>query len=340
MRLAVWGLGHHAIGRVLPAVAQAQGVELYGVCSRSLITVAEHSTRWGCRGWSEPDAMLSDPLVDVVYVATPIGLHAQHGVAVLKAGKHLWCEKALTARLSDTRELLELSERRGLSVRECFMYLHHPQFLRLAEVVSHGELGRILAVSCRFGVPKLTDPGFRSDPNLGGGALFDIGSYPISAVQALFPDVPQTVLYASMSKRDGAVVDTDGQAWIALSNGAMATLEWRSNAAYRNEIDIWGERASLNTDKLFSKPASYAPQFRIRDAHGNETIESIGAGDHFVLMLESFSRLIDDEHSMRSERNNIARRAEALEQIVSMSSRPLTRAPRSETQLIDGDTGS
>jgi predicted dehydrogenase len=306
--------------KILPAVVDSAGLELYGVCSRNPKSVADSSRVWSCLGWTEPEAMLRDPQVDIVYVATPIGLHAEHGRAALSAGKHFWGEKALTSRLHDTMELLELSQRLGLSVCEGHMYLHHPLFLRLARYLSDGLIGRVRSIWCGFGIPRMAHPGFRSDPMLGGGALFDVGCYPISAIQALFPDATQTVKYSRMLWRDGATVDTDGYCVIELSNGAEATLEWRINSAYRNEIEIWGEVGTLYCDKFFSKPAAYIPSLRFRDSQGLETVEYAQAANHFVRMLEAFRRSIDDRHAMESERRMIARRAEALDQVLSGSS--------------------
>jgi predicted dehydrogenase len=240
-------------------------------------------------------------------------------MAVLNAGKHLWCEKALTTRVSDTEVLLSLSRERGLSVCEGHMYLYHPQFLRLARYLSDGVVGRILSVSCRFGIPTLSHPGFRTDRALGGGALFDVGCYPVSAIQALFPDSPQPLLHASVFSRDGTSVDTDGYSVIQLSDGVQATLEWKTNAAYRNELDLWGERGNLFTERIFSKPATYAPLFRFRDEQGAESLEYVAAANHFVLMLEAFRQNLGDAAAMEDERIRIARRAEALEQIWSRS---------------------
>lgn len=320
MRLALWGLGRHASDKILPAVAATEGLELYGVCSRDVSNVSTSSRTWGCKGWTEPAPMLSDPHVDIVYVATPIGLHFEHAAAALAAGKHAWCEKPLTSRLQDTLNLVELSRRQKLSLCEGHMYLHHPQFAQLARYVSGGRFGPLLSVGFRFGIPRLAHPGFRTDPILGGGALLDVGCYPVSALDALFPDAAQTVSYASISSRGGAPVDTDGSAVIELSNGAVATLEWRTDAAYRNEADIWGEQGSLFTDRIFSKPAEYKPQLRLRDVHGVESTEPVDAADHFVLMLRYFRDVIGDVEAMETERGRITRRAQVLEKIGSVAS--------------------
>lgn len=315
IRVAVWGLGRHAINNILPAVAATDGLELYGVCSRNAAVVSEHAAHWRCQGWTDPDLMLGDPAADAVYVATPIGLHAAHGARVLRAGKHLWCEKPVTARLSDTLQLLAIAQSDGLSVCEAFMYLYHPQFERLVRYLGDGTLGPVRSVSCRFGIPALERPGFRNDAALGGGALLDVGCYPVSAIHALFPDDSVHVAHAAVRARAGSAVDTDGHAVMALSGGAEAFLEWRTGCAYRNEIDLWGEAGSVSTDKLFSKGADYVPDFRVRDLRGAETRESGARCNHFSSMLQSFRRTVDDPDAASSERSRIVKRAETLDMI-------------------------
>jgi NDP-hexose-3-ketoreductase len=312
-RVAVWGLGRHAVAKILPAIAAANSVELYGVCSRDAGRVRAESERWQCRGWTEPDAMLGDAGVDVVYVATPTALHAEHGRQVLGAGKHLWCEKPLTITLTDALDLVTASSSRGLALAEGFMYLHHPQFGQLSGYLSSGRLGALKSVECRFGLPPLDMPGFRSNPALGGGALFDVGCYPISAIHALFPDASARIAVSRVWSGDASGIDTDGYAAIELSNGILAVLEWRRNTAYRNEIGVWGASGSLFTDKIFSKPPAYLPVFRFRDGRGDESTEPGQPGDHYVAMLDNFSTMTDDPEAIAAERRRIVWRAEVMQ---------------------------
>jgi predicted dehydrogenase len=315
VRLAVWGLGRHALNNILPAVAATGGLELYGLCSRNEQTVSSAAKQWNCKGWTEPGAMLDDARVDVVYVATPIALHAEHALAALTAGKHAWCEKPLTSRLQDTVDVVELSRQARLSLCEGHMYLHHPHFKQLSRYLSDQRIGNILSIGIRFGIPKLAEPGFRTERALGGGALLDVGSYPISAIHAMFPAQALTTRYATISTRGDVLVDTDGSAVLELASGGIGTLEWRTHTAYRNEVDIWGDEGSIYTDRIFSKPASYEPVFRFRNLNGVETTESSAAADHFVLMLASFKNMIGDAEAMEMERARILRRAATLEMI-------------------------
>jgi dTDP-3,4-didehydro-2,6-dideoxy-alpha-D-glucose 3-reductase len=315
LRVAVWGLGPHAVKRILPAIASIPGLQLYGVCSRNGEAVSAQARRFNCKGWTDPAPMLGDSMLNVVYVSTPIGLHAEHGRGVLRAGKNLWCEKPLTTRLDATLELLDTAERQHLAVCEGLMYLHHPQFRQLSAYVDGGRLGAVLSVTSVFGIPRLDYPSFRTDPERGGGALFDVGCYPVSAVHALFPEQTTRVIVSKTGTRDGSAVDTDGIVVLEIANGATACLEWRINCAYRNEITLWGTEGSLRTHQIFSKPPTYAPEFAIRDVRGVETIESADSADHFVTMLQHFAAITNGRIDASRDRLRIARTAAVLDEI-------------------------
>jgi NDP-hexose-3-ketoreductase len=315
LRTAVWGLGRHGAERIVPAVAAAAGLQLHGVCSRDTGRMTACAERWRCRTWTDAAAMLEDPAVDVVFVATPTGLHAEHGAQALRAGKHLWCEKPLTTDRQSTLDLLDLSRARGLSVCEGHMHLYHPQLRQLSRMIADGRLGTVRSVASRFGIPPLEFDSFRSDPARGGSALLDVGCYPVSTVQALFPLARQRVVYSRITAREGFGVDTDGLAVLELSNGVTAQFEWRTNSAYRNEIEIWGDKGSVFTDKIYSKPADYVPVFRLRDLRGVETQEAGQAANHFVNMLEAFRAIAPGGQLAEEERSRIAWRAEILDEI-------------------------
>ena len=188
--IAIWGLGNHARNRILPALSSIQELSLIGVCSRTEKKVVECAQQWNCLGWTDPNEMLNNPNVDIVYLATPIGVHFNLAIQALKAGKHVWCEKPLTCNYEDTKTLVRLARESKKMLAEAFMYLHHPQFSKVKNLVNDGKIGQVHSVICRFGIPILKDPGFRHDPSLCGGALWDVATYTVSAVLALFPKPP------------------------------------------------------------------------------------------------------------------------------------------------------
>ena len=315
LRVAVWGLGTHAVKNIVPALQHCPGATLYGVCSRNTEVVARVANDARCVGWTAPEAMLDDPAVDAVYLSTPIALHETQGKSVLLAGKHLWCEKPFGMNAEATNALLTSSRDFGLSVGEGFMYLYHPHFLQLVRVLKAGRLGEVRGVSCRFGIPPLEHPGFRSDRTLGGGSFLDVGCYPVSAMVSLFPELEPDVLSAEVCAAPGSSVDNHGWAVLRYDSGVHAMLEWGTDCAYRNEIDIWGTGSSVSSERLFSKSSDHVPRFRFLDGHGNETWETGEAGNHFTAMFGAFRALVDDPASAESERLAIAKRARLMDRI-------------------------
>ncbi len=315
LRVCVWGIGPHARKNLLPALANTPGVRVTGVCSRDASVVDAVSREYQCRAWTDSTAMLSEADADAVVLATPIGLHFAHGMSVLESGKHLFCEKPLTATMRDTEVMLSASRARALVVAEGLMYLYHNQFTTLAQWISTRRFGALHSVSSAFCIPPLAAPGFRGDPALGGGAFLDVGCYPISAIAALRPDELPTVDFAVIESESDAAADKSGRALLHWRDGACAQLEWRVGSAYRNEIAIWCAEGAARSERIFSKPANYAPVLQVRDVHGKSS-EALGSAEnHFITMFSAFRALTADSGASENERRNILRRAQLLDHI-------------------------
>ena len=312
--VAVWGLGNHAINRILPALASIDEVKLVGVCSRNRRVVDECAKQWECDGWISPSEMLNCDNVDVVYIATPIGVHFSFSEQVLKAGKHVWCEKPLTCDYEETKFLVSLAEKVNKGLTESFMYLHHSQFLRVKQFIDESK--QVHSVICRFGIPALENPGFRIEPKLCGGALWDVASYTVSAVLALFPNQKVDILFSEVQQKEDSPVDTEGRVLLRFSRGATAYLEWGVGVAYKNELDVWADNGSLFTDKIFSKPKDYKPKYYMRDLNGNVSVEHGEESEQFVQMFHNFVQLIGDEQKKAAERKVILDRAKLMNDIV------------------------
>ncbi len=317
--IAIWGLGNHARNRILPALSSIQELSLIGVCSRTEKKVVECAQQWNCLGWTDPNEMLNNPNVDIVYLATPIGVHFKLAVQALKAGKHVWCEKPLTCNYEDTKTLVHLARENKRMLAEAFMYLHHPQFSKVQNLVNDSKTGQVHSAICRFGIPILKDPGFRHDPSLCGGALWDVATYTVSAVLALFPDQHAQVLFSEVRKKENFPVDTEGRALLRFSHGTIAYLEWGIGVGYKNEIDLWSEKGSFFTDKIFSKPENYQPVYRIRDKNGNESLDYGDKSEQFTEMFYDFYNMFDSPVQIGVEYESILERARVMDEIVKYS---------------------
>ena len=317
LNVAVWGLGNHAMNRILPALSAMDEVKLVGLCSRNSKVVDECAKKWDCNGWNDPSQMLNSTKVDVVYISTPIGVHFSLAKQAIKAGKHVWCEKPLTCSYKDTQTLVSLAMESGKVLTESFMYLYHPQFYRVKKFVDDSKL--IHSVVCRFGIPALDKPGFRNNSKLCGGALWDVATYTTSAVLSLFPDQQVEVLFSEVLTKENSSVDTEGRAVLRFSQGTTVYLEWGTGLAYKNEIDLWAEDGSFFTEKIFSKPKEYIPQYKIRDLNGNESLEYGEQSEQFMEMFYNFVEIMSSKQKITAERELILKRAELMNDIVNFN---------------------
>jgi predicted dehydrogenase len=314
LNVVVWGLGNHAQNNILPALSAMNEIKLIGVCSRNSKVVEVCAEQWGCYGWSDSDKMLSSTEVDVVYIDTPIGVHFSLAQQAIEAGKHVWCEKPLTCSYADTQSLVSLAEEKEKVLTESFMYLYHPQFQRVKKFVDDSK--GIHSVICRFGIPILDKPGFRNNPKMCGGALWDVATYTTSALLPLFPDQQVKVIFSEVLTKKGLKVDTEGRALLRFSQGTTAYLEWGVGVSYKNEIDLWAKNGSFFTDKIFSKPKEYQPQYKIRDLNGNESVENGEQSEQFIDMFRNFVEITNNKEMAIIERENILQRATLMHDIV------------------------
>ena len=310
VRLAVWGIGDHAQKNVLPAIETSDAVVLAGVCSRTQENAQAAADRWGGTVWADAHAMLSSRDVDAVYLCTPIGLHYQHGLAVVDARKHLLCEKALTDRAGRSLELIAIARRQDVALCEAFMFQFHPQFQSLSNLVHAPEFDGIEALSCWFGMPALENPGFRSSASLGGGGFLDVGCYLISLAARLIDGTPR-VTSARLHKPPDDEVDMTGHATLEFPGGEVAHLEWGFGRSYRNEVSIWGKKKSVFADRIFSKSPDYESSLLLRDERGQEEQIRIDAANAYDEMLKHFASATS-EKSVREELWEIASRQAEL----------------------------
>jgi NDP-hexose-3-ketoreductase len=318
MKVAVWGLGQHAINNIIPALHASNHFSLYGVCSRNVKNLEQISEQFSCNSWKTPEIMLQDNSVDIICLSTPPGLHYSQGLKILNARKHFWCEKPLTNNKQHSLDLLSVAKSRKLSIFEGFMYLYHPQFLKLKKILSEELLGELQEINIRFELPKLDNPGYRENKDLGASAIFDIGVYPISLILSLFSKRDIKILSVDMNESSDGF-DLGGKVVIEINGKVSCSMEWAYNREYLNEISIKGSNCRLFSEKIFSKKPDYLPYFKIMNQNDIfYTIESEKA-NHFELMFDSFYSLLGDQAEMNSQRNAILDVSDFVDRIINFN---------------------
>ncbi|MEV6262884.1 Gfo/Idh/MocA family oxidoreductase [Streptomyces sp. NPDC051784] len=199
------------------------GAEVVAVASRTEPSARAFAERFGiARAYGSWAELVADETVDVVYVATPHSAHREAAGLALEAGKHVLCEKAFTLNEREARELVDLARERGLFLMEAMWTYCNPVIRRMTELVRDGAIGEIRTVRADFGFAGTFGAEHRlRDPALGGGALLDLGVYPVSFAHLLLGE-PDRVQADALLSPEG--VDLNTGMLLGWNSGATALL--------------------------------------------------------------------------------------------------------------------
>ncbi|MFJ7773365.1 Gfo/Idh/MocA family protein [Streptomyces sp. NPDC097107] len=286
VRIGVLGCADIARRRMLPAMAAADGLEVAAVASRDAERARELAERFAARPVHGYAALLERDDVDAVYVPLPAALHAEWTEAALRAGKHVLAEKPLTTDPDTTARLVELAERSGLALMENVMFVHHSQHEAVRTLVAEGAVGEPRAFHAMFAIPGLPDDDIRHRADLGGGALWDTGVYPVRAALHFLGDGLR-VVGATLNSGPGRTVDTAGTALLTGPEGVGAQLTFGLAHAYRSTYEIWGSEGRITVDRAFTPPADLVPRVRLERRTGVQEIP-LPADDQVARTVAAF----------------------------------------------------
>ena len=246
-----WGLlGTARINRLLiPAIRASQRSEVAAVASRERARAAAYAREWQIPHAATYAELLARSDVDVVYVPLPNSLHVEWTLRSLAAGKHVLCEKPLATSARDVDAVARAARRAGLAVAEGFMYRHHAQTARVLTLLRDGAIGELRSIHTAFTFTQDRAFDVRLDPALGGGALWDIGCYPVSLGQLLAGAPPARVSGTHQLGPTG--VDEAFAGLIQYANGSVCQFFCGFRATYHTFLRIVGTSGVLHVDRPF-----------------------------------------------------------------------------------------
>ena len=193
VRWGVLGAAKIAIDQVVPAMQQGARSEVLAIASRSLAKAEAAASVLGvAKAYGSYEELLADPDIEAVYNPLPNHLHVPWSIKAAEAGKHVLCEKPISLTVAEARQLLAARDRSGVKIAEAFMVRTHPQWLATRDLVREGRIGELRSITGFFSYLNRDQQNIRNIPEYGGGALMDIGCYPITTC----------LLYTSPSPRD------------------------------------------------------------------------------------------------------------------------------------------
>ena len=298
MKPVQWGILSTArigVQQVIPAMQGTELCAVAAIASRDAEKARKAAEVLGIpRTYGSYRELVDDPDVEAIYNPLPNHLHVPWSIAAAEAGKHVLCEKPLALNASQVESLIEARDRAGVLIQEAIMVRYHPQWLRARELVRSGQVGQLRAIQGLFSF-------YTTDPNeicnraeIGGGAIYDIGCYPITAGRFFFEDEPTRVL--SLIERDPAMqIDRLTSAILEFPQG-HASFTCATQLVHSQILQILGTTGRIEMEIPYNPPPDRPSRIFLDDGRGPGTsgvvVEEFPLADQYGVQAEVVSRAI------------------------------------------------
>jgi predicted dehydrogenase len=295
VRWAVLGSARIATKKVIPALQKGEWSEVIAIASRDSAKAREAASELQVpKAYGSYEEALADPEVEAVYIPLPNHLHVPWSIRAAAAGKHVLCEKPVATSVKECRELMAARDRAGVRIGEAFMVRTHPQWLRARELARSGDIGEFRAVVCTFSYFNRDAGNIRNIAGFGGGAVMDIGCYPIQISRFLFGEEPVSV--AAVLERDPQFqTDRLSSAVLGFPSGHCVFVV-STQLVYHQRIQILGTKGRIEMEMPFNPPPDRPCRLLVDrgiDLWGSGMrIEELPPCDQFTIQGDHFSRAV------------------------------------------------
>ena len=285
-----WGLLSTArINKALiPPLQLSKRNKLAAVASRSQTKAdayaREHKIK---RAYGSYEALLADPEIDVIYNPLPNHLHTEWSIKAVEAGKHVLCEKPRALTLADVDAMAAATGRTGKLIAEAFAYRAHPHMRKIKEIINSGKLGKIKMVHGSFTFVMTNQTDIRWDPTMGGGALWDIGCYPLSFTRTILGTEPVEAFGWQVTSPSGIDEVFAGQ--LRFPGDIYFQLDCSFKIPDHVFMEIVGDEGTLNIPQPFNTSAR-KNLYLTRD--GKTSTIVVKGPDPYLAEVENFADAI------------------------------------------------
>jgi len=243
----------------LPVIKKVAGAELTAIASRDSAVAGAYAAKHGIpKSYGNYDSLLADPRIDCVYIPLPVSMHAEWSIKALDAGKHVLCEKPIASNESEALAIAEKADASNTVFAEAFHYLYHPLMTRTLEIVRSGRIGNVKKITAMHGVPHFDRDRVQFKPELAGGALRDIGCYPVHFARTV-ADCNDVQVLKAMPELTRSGVDATMRATIEFSNGIRAEVIGSLSKYYPMSAGIIGDKGSIHLLSPFNPAVCLGP---------------------------------------------------------------------------------
>jgi predicted dehydrogenase len=312
-----WGImGCARIARlqVVPAILRTPNAELAAVASRDVTKLGEFAGMFGAfTAYESYEALIADETIDAIYLPLPNALHREWAIRAMRAGKHVLSEKPLALNSKEAAEMIAVARDCGVLLMEAFMYRYTDRARQIVRVLESGVLGAIHSVNSTFRFFLDRENTIKENPALGGGALYDIGCYPLNLIDLVANfgnDAEPVDVVATADVRGG--VDINLSALLRYESGLVASLHCGFNAFGRMHSEIVGSEGLLLAPDTFLNDAG---QLELHTKAGRELI-AVAESDRYGEEIKDFSAAILEKRQPRLGLDESLRNMRTLERIL------------------------
>lgn len=288
-----WGVLSTAqigVEQVIPAINRSSNGRVNAIASSSGKAQSTAERLNIPKYYETYEELLQDPEIDAVYIPLPNKMHYEWTIKAAKGKKHVLCEKPAALNAKDVEEMISVCKANEVLFMEAFMYRFHSQHQKVKELIQSGAIGEVKMVQACFSFYMENREGnIRLNPDLGGGATYDIGCYCINSIRNILDTEPLSVV--STGEFNADQVDTTTGGVLRFPNNVFATFDCSFDATLRNEYDVVGTKGTIRV------PFAYRPDLNagngvIRVYWEDKVTEFTINGDQYLLEVEHFSDCI------------------------------------------------
>ncbi|MFC5649106.1 Gfo/Idh/MocA family protein [Paenibacillus solisilvae] len=253
LRWGVIGCAGIAIGSVIPGIQQSETGEVVAIASRGISKAEETAAKLNIpKAYGSYEEILLDQEIDAIYIPLPNHLHMEWSIRAIEAGKHVLCEKPIALNAQEAQRMVDASRKAGVHLAEAFMYRNHPRYGEIKEIIKSGEIGEIRGIHGTFTFNNAGAKGnVRYRKEWGGGSIYDVGVYPISAARLLLGAEPEAVTVHALISPEHDNVDMMASGILEFPGNIALTFDCGMWAAFRNTVEILGTEGRIEIPGAF-----------------------------------------------------------------------------------------
>jgi len=295
VRWGVLGAAKIAVEKVIPAMQRGEWSKVVGLASRDARVAARVARELGIeKSYGSYEELLADPDIEAVYNPLPNHLHVPWTLKAAEAGKHVLCEKPIAMSAAEARLLVEARDRTGVKMQEAFMVRTHPQWAAARELVYSGRIGELRSIESVFSYFNRDPSNIRNIPAAGGGALLDIGCYPVHISRFIYGAEPRRVL--GLVERDPEMkTDRLTSALLEFETG-RAAFTCSTQLVPHQRVELLGTRGRVEIEVPFNAPPDRPTRILLDEgsALGGANAETIEFApcDQYTIQGDLFARAV------------------------------------------------